>query len=126
MEQQVELPERVMKQFLENHLLANGWQADINWIPNNRLDILAKKDARQWIIEVKGSGTHCQSAPDAFVTALGEIMQKMDDFTIKYSIALPQNKPFQRLWQRLPSGVKQKLGLTALFVTPFGLIIEKN
>jgi hypothetical protein len=38
-----------------------------------------------------------------FLGALGEILQRMEDPTAKYSIALPDLQQFRNLWKKLPS-----------------------
>jgi hypothetical protein len=59
-----------------------------------------------------------------FLMILGEILQRMNEPSARYSIALPNMDQFQGLWMRLPRQVKSRLSVTALFVSPNGEIEE--
>jgi hypothetical protein len=119
-----ELPDKKMKRILERFLLSQGWNPEINWRPNHGVDIEAKRDLRIWIIEVKGSRYPSLIPVNSFVSLLGEILQRMDNDTSKYSIAMPDTGPFDRLWKRLPSLAKSRTGISALFVNPSGFVRE--
>jgi hypothetical protein len=111
---------------LKLHLVSEGWSVKIKRRFNFSFDIEAIRDKQRWIIEINSTG----SAPliESFVAAIGELMQRMDidDPNIKYSVAFPDNMPFRRLWERLPSLVKRKIGFSALFVDEIGNLAEIN
>jgi hypothetical protein len=116
------ITENKVKTILRKHLISEGWHAQITQRKNYSLDIEASRGKERWIIEVSGLGT-----PDfvnSFVTVFGEILQRMDDPRNKYSVAFPDMKPFRRLWERLPTLAKNKIGVTALFVDQTGIIDE--
>jgi hypothetical protein len=119
-----EFPEKRMKQILEDYLISQGWFPKIEWGYNHRVDIEAERGVQKWIIQVKGGSP--PTPINSFVSILGEILQRMDEQTHKYSVALPDTGSFQRLWNRLPVLVKQRTGITALFVNPSGLVMESK
>ena len=59
-----------------------------------------------------------------FISMLGETLQRMDDPSAKYSIAIPDVKQFRNLWYRLPNLAKQRTSITALFVAGNGNVSE--
>jgi hypothetical protein len=61
-----------------------------------------------------------------FLAVLGELLQRMDDGSAKYSIALPDLQQFRNLWLRLPRLAKQKTGISCLFVDSRGNIQEER
>ena len=58
-----------------------------------------------------------------FLTVLGETLQRMDDSTAHYSIAMPDIGKFRDLWQRLPGLAKTRTRITALFVSRDGRVV---
>ena len=74
------------------------------------------------IIEVKGSGSLNPMRVNYFLCILGELLQRMDDPTARYSIALPDLKQFRNLWLRLPDLAKQRSTIDAIFVSEDGMI----
>lgn len=59
-----------------------------------------------------------------FLGILGETLQRMADEEAKYSIALPDVPQFRGLWSRLPELAKSRTTITALFVSPEGVVRE--
>jgi hypothetical protein len=119
-----EMPDRRMKQYLESFLVSQGWDPEINWSSNHGIDIEAKRDLQHWIIQVTKAGPPTSPPNNSFIFVLGEILQRMDDPAAKYSVAMPDTRPFYRLWKRLPWQVKNKTGLSALFVDLSGSVRE--
>jgi hypothetical protein len=126
MEMANSLPDKKIKQILEIFLISQGWHPEINWKPNHGIDIEAKRENQRWIIEVKSTSLLVQEPVNSFVSVLGKILQRMDDQNNKYSVAMPDTEPFNRLWKRLPLLAKQRTGITALFVNPSGLVREES
>ncbi len=121
----IEISEKKIKQVLESYLTSRGWEPEIAWGSTHGIDIEAKQGSERWVIEVKGSGALEPMQVEGFLQVLGEILQRMDDTTSKYSVALPDTEAFRRLWNRLPKLAKNRLGFTALFVNPAGGVMEK-
>jgi hypothetical protein len=120
------LSEKRIKQILNDFLVSQGWNPQIDWGPAHGIDIEARRGTMRWIIEVKVSEPQDEKVVDAFVSVLGEILQRMDDTRIKYSIALPDTEPFRRLWKRLPALAKNRIRITALFVNPSGNVVQRT
>ncbi|HEX7475009.1 MAG TPA: hypothetical protein VF318_03505 [Dehalococcoidales bacterium] len=121
-----EISEKKMKQALEAYLNERKWDTEIAWGSGHGVDIEATQGSSRWIIEVKGAGAYSPLRANYFVTVLGELLQRMDDPDCKYSIALPEIEQFRRLWERLPSLAKTRIGITALFVDVQGKVTEKT
>jgi hypothetical protein len=119
-----EFSEKKMKTILEFYLISHGWFPVINWGENHGVDIEAELGNRKWIIEVKAERSPIPAPNISFILVLGEILQRMDDSTKKYSIALPDSVALYRLWKRMPLLAKNRMGITALFVNPSGSVRE--
>jgi hypothetical protein len=103
-------------------LKTSDWQAEIAWGKRRGTDILAVNGDARWLIEAKGGGSLNAMRVNYFLMILGEILQRMEDPTARYSIALPDMVQFRRLWTRLPQLAKDRLALTALFVASDGSV----
>ncbi len=115
-----------MRLFLGNYLICLGWHPDVITGSSCQFDIEARAGRKKWIIGVKGFFPPEGDPAKPFVSALGEMLQRMDDPAVKYSIAVPDVPPFYRLWKRLPLLAKQRTGITALFVRPTGQVREET
>ena len=120
------LSEDKIKDILENYLRSLGWVPTIAWGQTHGIDIEAKRGSERWVIEVKGSGSSPQMRNNSFLSILGGIVQRMDDPTAKYSIALPDRQQFRDLWGRLPMLAKKRTGITAIFVDLSGKVTEEE
>jgi hypothetical protein len=119
------LPEKKIKYFLEEFLNSQGWTRETDSVSINRdIDIEVKRGIEKWIIEIESPEVFDNEITDSFVTVLGRILQRMDNSKSKYSIALPDIKPFRRLWERLPDLAKNRTRITALFVSETGAVVE--
>lgn len=118
------LTENKIKTILRKYLISQGWHAEITQRINNSLDIEATRGDERWIIEVSGLGTPTPDFINSFVSILGELLQRIDDSSSKYSVAFPDTRPFRRLWERLPALAKDRTGITALFVSQAGAVEE--
>jgi hypothetical protein len=119
------LPEKKIKYFLETYLAQQGWiREPESRLPNWDVDIEVKRGNEKWIIEIESPEVFANEIIDSFVSVLGRILQRMDNDKYKYSIALPDIKPFRRLWERLPDLAKNRTGITALFVSETGTVVE--
>ena len=119
------LPVKKIKYFLEEFLISQGWTHEPAGTAVNRdTDIDMKRGDERWIIEMESPFSLTGLITNSFVSVLGRILQRMDDKNCKYSVALPDIKPFHRLWERLPELAKSKIGITALFVDEMGMVTE--
>jgi hypothetical protein len=121
-----EFLEKKIKKFLETYLTSQGWETSVAWGVTHGVDIEARRGRQRWIIEVKGADPLNPVPVKAFVSVLGELLQRMDDQTSKYSVAFPDVEQFCRLWERLPLLVKQRTGITMLLVNLKGEVMEKT
>jgi hypothetical protein len=118
------LPEKKMKYILEEFLASQGWFRENSEFDYHDIDLQVRRGEEMWRIEIKSAFTLTHEIINSFVSVLGQTLQRMDDENYKYSIALPDTKPFRRLWERLPPLVKSRTGITALFVHETGRVEE--
>jgi|GraSoi2013_100cm_1033763.scaffolds.fasta_scaffold67506_2 hypothetical protein len=122
---QSEIPsEDKVKRSLKAWLEASGWEVSVIWGRAHGIDLEAKRNGQRWIIEAKGCGSRNPMRVNYFLGILGELLQRMDDPDVRYSIALPDMQQFRRLWQRLPQLAKARTTISALFVSPSGKVEE--
>lgn len=112
------------KKCLETYLSSWGWEVVPAWGFTRGIDIEAKRGQDRWVIEMEGRTNSGDSLANSFNSVLGKVLQRMDDPNSKYSVALPDSKQFRRLWKRLPELVKNRTGITALFVDQAGIVSE--
>ncbi len=96
----------------------------VAWGRERGIDIVASRGSEQWIIECKGTGSLAAMQNNYFVPTLGELLQRMIDIRAKHSIALPDLAKFRRLWAELSNLVKDRLFVSALFVSENGDTLE--
>ena len=108
---------------LRNHLIAQGWDADTTHKTNHGIDIVARRGSEHWVICARGEEEPVDYV-GSFISLLGLAVHGMEDMNKKYSIALPDTVPFRRLWKRLPALAKRRTGITALLVSPTGIVTE--
>ena len=120
--QLVGMNEDTVKETIKEWLERNGWTVEIAWGKSHGVDIKARKGNENWYIEAKGSGSRDQMRVNYFLSILGETLQRMDDPSAKYSIALPDMKQYRNLWARLPSLAKQRTKINMILVSKDGSI----
>jgi hypothetical protein len=120
------LSEDAIKGFLEQWLIAQGWKVKVAWGHVHGIDVEATKGNERWVIEAKGQGSLNPMRVNYFLGILGETLQRMDDPTAKYSIALPDLQQFKNLWERLLFLAKSRTGITAIFVDGKGNVREAS
>jgi len=113
-----------VKNALKSYLENGNWTCEIAWGTAKGVDITATKDNQHWIIEVKGEGSRTQMRGNYFLSALGEILQRMENKNNKYSIAFPAMQRYKKLWDNLPQLVKERLNITCFFVDKECNVIE--
>lgn len=105
-----------VKKRLASHFEESGWKVQVRYGKAHGPDLVASKDGKRWIIEVKGLGRYSAMTKNYFLSVLGEILQRMQDPSAYYGLAFPDHPRYRRLWAELPSMVKDKLSLSAFFV----------
>ena len=118
------LSEDDVKRKLKSWLETNKWSVNVVWGRGRGTDIEAVRDNLRWVIEAKGRGSLDPMRVNYFVAILGEILQRMTDPSVQYSIALPDIPQFRGLWARLPQLAKSRTKVSALFVKDSGDVEE--
>lgn len=113
-----------VKRAVSAHFLALGLQVDVRWGRDRGVDVLAYGNGQRWVVEAKGEVASDQQQGSYFLGALGELVQRMDDPSARYALALPDNRRYRGLVSRLPRLAREQLRLTVLFVRPDGAVVE--
>jgi hypothetical protein len=72
----------------------------------------------RYLIEAKAEGgKNGPQQVNYFVGMLGELVQRMDDVQASYGIALPDNRQYRGLVNRLPALAKERLRLAVFWVS---------
>jgi hypothetical protein len=103
-------------------LEAGGWTVSVRWGRDRGIDIDAQRGRDRWIIEAKGEAPAGPQQVNYFLNALGEVVQRMNDPNAAYGLALPANRQYRGLVERLPLLAHQRLSLTVLFVDESGQV----
>ena len=119
------LEEDELKKILKEYLERDNWTVTVAWGKKRGIDIDAKKGKHRWIIEAKGCGSLSPMRVNYFISGLGELLQHMDDYDAKYSLAVPDIEQFKKLWEKLPDLAKERIKISCLFVDTNGNILEK-
>lgn len=120
------LQEDEVKERLRKFLEAKGWRPKIAQGKSPGIDIDALREGKRWVIEVKGCGSRNAMRVNYFLTALGELLQRMNDPSAKYSVAFPDLEQFRGLWKQLPELARKRTGVSCLFVRANGEVDEVN
>lgn len=111
------LSEDDVKAAVRDYFEVAGFAMTVRWGRERGVDIEATHpDGRRWLIEAKGAVASDQQQGNYFLGALGELIQRMDDPDAVYALALPDNRRYRGLADRLPRLAKQRLGLAVLWV----------
>lgn len=114
--------EDLVKRHLKTWLEKEGWTVKVAWAKTRGVDIEATRSGKRWLIEVKGIGSLQPMRVNYFIGMLGETLQRMDDPSAAYSIALPDHPQYRGLWNRLPELAKKRTQITMLFVASDGSV----
>jgi Restriction endonuclease len=122
------ITEDEVKEAVRAHLTARGFDVAVAWGHVRGIDIDARHaDGRRYVIEAKAEvGKTGAQQVNYFVGMLGELVQRMDDAQASYRIALPDNRQYRGLVDRLPALAKERLRLAVFWVSREGdeLIVE--
>ncbi len=116
------ITEDEVKAAVEAHLREEGFRVQVAWGRTRGIDIEAvHQDGRRCVIEAKAEvGTAGPQQVNYFLGMLGELLQRMDDPNATYGIALPDNRQYRGLVDRLPLVAKARLGLVVFWVSRAG------
>jgi hypothetical protein len=112
------ITEDEVKEAVRAHLAADGFEVKVAWGRVPGIDVDANHpDGRRFVIEAKAEvGTTGAQQHNYFVGMLGELVQRMSDPLATYAIALPDNRQYRGLFERLPLMAKERLGLVVFWV----------
>lgn len=116
------ISEDEVKRAVRDHLVVQGFEVRVAWGRVPGIDIEATHpDGRRWVIEAKAEkGVTGAQQHNYFVGALGELVQRMDDPTARYALALPDNRQYRGLVTRLPAYARDRLALAVFWVSREG------
>jgi hypothetical protein len=116
------LSEDQLKRFLESHLVERGWTVTVAWGKHRGVDLLARGRAERLIVKCKGEAPTLQMEGNYFLSALGELVQRMHEPDVGYALALSENARFCGLAERLPPVARARLTLAVFFVQGDGSV----
>ena len=123
------LTEDEVKSAVKDHLEAQGFRVHVAWGRERGVDLDARhSDGRPWLVEAKGEVGAGPQQVNYFLGALAELVQRMADPQASYALALPDNRQYRGLVERLPDLAKDRLGLRVFWVacSTEGLVITLN
>jgi hypothetical protein len=106
----VGITEDEVKEAVRAHLSVRGFDVAVAWGRVRGIDIDVRHvDGRRYIIEAKAEvGKNGAQQVNYFIGMLGELVQRMDDPNASYGIALPANRQYRGLVDRLPAPAKDR------------------
>ena len=112
------ITEDEVKEAVRTYLVADGFSVDVAWGRSPGIDIVARHaDGRRYVVEAKAEvGIAGAQQHNYFVGMLGELVQRMDDPEATYAIALPDNRQYRGLVNRLPDLARKRMSLTVFWV----------
>jgi len=112
------ITEDEVKAAVRDYLLALGYSVEVAWERTPGIDIDARHPSRKrHIIEAKAeTGSSGAQQVNYFIGMLGELLQRMDDEDATYGIALPENRQYRGLVERLPRLARDRIGLHVFWV----------
>jgi hypothetical protein len=112
------MTEDEVKAAMKSTFEGRGYEVHVMWGRKSGSDILAISGSSRLVIEAKGEGSYRQMLGNFFLSALGEILQRMSDNCNSYAIALPAHPSYIELVLKLPKRVREALQLDFYFVRP--------
>jgi hypothetical protein len=113
------ITEDEVKAAVRDFLTQRGFDVAVAWGRGRGIDIDAQHaDGRRYVIEAKAEvGKNGAQQFNYFLGMLGELVQRMDDAHASYGIALPANRQYRGLVDRLPALAKERLRLSVFWVS---------
>lgn len=118
----VRITEDEVKEAVRDFLTRRGFDVTVAWGRVRGIDIDARHaDGRRYVIEAKAEvGKNGPQQVNYFLGMLGELVQRMDDANASYGIAIPANRQYRGLVDRLPALAKERLRLSVFWVSRKG------
>jgi hypothetical protein len=115
----VRITEDEVKEAVRAYLSVRGFDVAVAWGRRQGIDIDAQHvDGRRYVIEAKAEvGKSGAQQVNYFVGMLGELVQRMEDPNVSYGIALPMNRQYRGLVNRLPALARERLRLSVFWVS---------
>lgn len=116
------ITEDEVKVAVREHLIERGFDVAVAWGRVRGIDVDARHpDGRRYVIEAKAEvGRNGPQQVNYFLGMLGELVQRMDDPQAVYGIALPNNRQYRGLVDRLPVLAKERLRFAVFWVSREG------
>jgi hypothetical protein len=116
------ITEDEVKEAVRAFLARRGFDVTVAWGRVRGIDIDARHaDGRRYVIEAKAEvGTNGAQQVNYFLGMLGELVQRMDDAQASYGIAMPANRQYRGLVDRLPALAKERMRLSVFWVSREG------
>lgn len=107
-----------VKAAVRDYLASQGYDVKVAWDRTRGIDVDARHpDGTRQVIEAKAeTGTSGAQQVNYFIGMLGELLHRMDDESASYGIALPLNRQYKGLVDRLPRLARDRLGLNVFWV----------
>ena len=112
------LDEEAVKSSVAGFLRSRGYTVAVGKKRERGPDMRASKEGLKLIVEAKGEGSRNEMFNNFFVSALGEILQRMTEQAAEYGIALPAHRKFARLIEELSDTPRYVLRLNFYLVRP--------
>ncbi len=121
------ISEDQVKAAVRDHLEGLGYLVQVMWGRERGIDIVATGPTGRLVLEAKGEVASPPQQVNYFLSALGELVQRMDDPNARYGLALPDNRQYRGLVSRLPAFAKSQLDFVVFFVarTGDGFIVDQ-
>lgn len=106
-----------VKAAVKAYLEERGFDVAVAWGKERGVDIDARHlDGRRYMIEAKGGLASDQQQGSYFLGAIGELVQRMVEPEVQYGLALPLNRRYRGLVNRLPHLAWERLGVVVFWV----------
>lgn len=116
------ISEDEVKEAVRAFLAAQGFDVEVAWGRARGIDIDAQHpDGSRFVIEAKAEVGHSGAQQvNYFLGMLGELVQRMNDPRARYGIALPANRQYRGLVDRVPALARERLRLVVFWVSRKG------
>lgn len=121
---QPRVTEDEVKQAMKDLLEADGYRVTVAWGHTRGIDIEAARSGSRLAIEAKGEAPAGPQQHNYFLNALGELVKGIDDPDAEYGLALPDNRQFVGLVERLPALARERLRLRVWLVRRDGATLR--
>ncbi len=111
------LTEDQVKMAVQEYLERAGWSVSIAWGQINGIDIQAHRQHEHLYLEATGEAADPAEQVRLFIEALGKLVQRLQEPSAAYGLALPDTSAHRGLVQNLPPLAWQRLSMVIFFVS---------